>query len=196
MTQEITAEQAQRIHDIESYKAVTGYKRLKRTAEEMNLGLSPEDALKRRLAAFDPNWLEKNAAAWQSVQTGLAQAQSGQLSDGPSVLAEANTRANATIKRETYGTGEILIRIRPTKNVPGDYFEHLPKAEIIVTEDDKFYGWLDVFLSGRYNGTPAEFFTEALDQGIGELISHPVTETPAEPEETPNVESVSITAES
>lgn len=37
------------ITDIESYKAITGAKRFKRTKEEIALGLSPEEALKRRV---------------------------------------------------------------------------------------------------------------------------------------------------
>jgi len=47
----ITAEQAAQITDIESYKRVTGAKRFKRTKEEVDAGLSPEEALKVRLGA-------------------------------------------------------------------------------------------------------------------------------------------------
>lgn len=50
---EITPEQAKQIFDIESYKKVTGAKRFKRTAEEVELGLSPNEALLRRLQGSD-----------------------------------------------------------------------------------------------------------------------------------------------
>jgi len=181
MTAEITAEQAPQIHDLESYKTVTGAKRFKRTAEEMQLGLSPEAALKRRLAAFDPNWLDKNPEAKALVMLGIEQAK-----------ARMFTNAAEFVKRQTYGTGEILIRIRPVKGVSPDYFEHLPSAEIVVEQDDKFYGWLDVMLSGRYTGTVNAFFAEVLDEGLGEKISNP--RIAAEPQETENVESTSSTA--
>jgi hypothetical protein len=169
MTQEITAEQAPQIHDLESYKTVTKAKRFKRTAEEMKLGLTPEEALQRRLAAFDV----KAVIAKMATQP-----------PNPA-LVRANKRANEAVSRMYTSDqhGDIVIRIRPAKGVSPDYFEHLPAAEIVVIEDDKFYGWLDVFLSGRYHGTPSQFFTEALDQGLGELISHPHTETAAEPQE-------------
>ncbi|MCI0565328.1 MAG: hypothetical protein MN733_43235 [Nitrososphaera sp.] len=47
---DITKEQADLITDLETYKAVTGAKRFKRTQEEMAAGLEPEQALVRRLA--------------------------------------------------------------------------------------------------------------------------------------------------
>jgi hypothetical protein len=46
---DITPEQAPQIHDISSYKTVTGAKRFRRTKEESALGLSPEEALQGRL---------------------------------------------------------------------------------------------------------------------------------------------------
>jgi len=45
----LTAEQAALITDLESYKAVTGAKRFKRTKEHMDLGLTPQEALQREL---------------------------------------------------------------------------------------------------------------------------------------------------
>lgn len=156
MTQEITAEQAPQIHDLESYKTVTGAKRFKRTAEEMAMDLSPEQALKQRLAAFGSKPI-----------TNVLQAKADAASYKPWDVQAARK----SLKLD--GNGEIIIRIRPAKGVSPDYFEHLPKAEILVVEDDKFYGWLDVMLSGRYTGTVNEFFAEVLDEGLGEKISYP-----------------------
>lgn len=44
----LNSEQAAKIHDLESYKSVTG-SRFRRTKEEIASGLSNEDALKKRL---------------------------------------------------------------------------------------------------------------------------------------------------
>lgn len=51
---DFTPEQAKDIHDIASYKSVTGAKRFKRTKEEMAEGLTPEEALQRRLTGTLP----------------------------------------------------------------------------------------------------------------------------------------------
>lgn len=157
MTQEISAEQASQINDLESYKIVMKAKRFKRTKEEVALGLTPEEALKRRLAAFGNN------AARNPLQT---------KADAAGYKPWDAKEARKSLKLND--NGEIIIRIRPAKGVSPDYFEHLPKTEIVVVEDDKFYGWLDVKLGGQYGNEAAKFFTDLLDQGIGELIDHPV----------------------
>jgi hypothetical protein len=161
MTQEITAEQAAHIFDLESYKAVTGYKRLKRTDEEMNLGLSPEDALKRRLAAI---------IAPAQVQM-------------PNVAFDtdfAMRTVSAIAERRKEYDGEIIIRIRPAVGVDRDYFEHLPKGEVTVHLDNQAYGWLDVKLGGQYQNETPEFFRDLLNEGLGELIDHPKFTQPKE----------------
>lgn len=171
MTQEITPEQAARIFDLESYKAVTGYKRLKRTDEEMNLGLEPEDALKRRLAAI--------LAPAQVMTTNVAFDTDFALR----TLEAANRRAQAEVKK-TYESspqsGEIIIRIRPAPGVDRDYFEHLPKGEVTVHLDNQAYGWLDVKLGGQYQNETPEFFRDLLNEGLGELIDHPKFTQPKE----------------
>lgn len=177
MTQEITAEQAQRIHDLDSYKAVTGFKRFKRTAEEMQLGLSPEDALKRRLVAFEKQpsteWLEQ-----------IAQAEAeGGVSVGGLAVDLGLYKANKAVFVQP---GDIVIRIRAEKSVDKDYFEHLPSHEVTVELDNQMYGWFDVKLGGTYNGNAAEFFKFLLENGLGEAIDHPNFQ---------NVKSTSITAE-
>lgn len=48
----MSPEQASQISDLASYCQVTGQKRFKRTKEEMSLGLTPEQALKRRLSVI------------------------------------------------------------------------------------------------------------------------------------------------
>jgi hypothetical protein len=151
MTQEITAEQALRIFDLESYKAVTGFQRFKRTKEEMALDISPEEALKRRLAAFQ---------ATPPFQT----------------LVDANKRAQEQVKKvftASAGSGEIVIRIRPAKGVDKDYLERLPKTEIVLEQDNFFYGRMDDKLAGLYDGETQQFFTDLIEGGMGELIDHP-----------------------
>lgn len=152
MTQEITPEQAAKIFDLESYKAVTGFKRLKRTKEEMAMDLSPEQALKRRLTAFS------------SIQAPLQ------------TLVEANQKAQAEVKKaysSSRGDGEVVIRIRPAKGVDKDYLERLPKGEIVVVQDNFFYGRMDDKLAGLYEGETEQFFADLIEGGMGELIDHP-----------------------
>lgn len=155
MTQELTAEQAAKIFDIESYKAVTGYERFKRTKEEMILGLSQEEALRCRLAKFQSN---------PPLQT----------------LVDANKRAQERVKKTFAGSGEIIVRIRPAPGVDRDYFEYLPKGEVIVHLDNKVYGWFDVKLGGQFSGEAAEFFQFLLENGLGEAIDHPKFTKPEE----------------
>jgi hypothetical protein len=166
MTQEITAEQATRIHDLPSYREVLGVERFKRTAEEMQLGLDPEAALKRRLAAFSSNPLQAKANAASYKPWDVQEARKAYFGD-TAVLVKP---------------GDIVIRIRAGKGVDKDYFEHLPQSEIVVEQDNQFYGWLDVKLGGQHSGEAAEFFTEVLNQGLGELIDRP--KFAAEPQET------------
>jgi hypothetical protein len=179
MTQEITAEQAPHIHDLESYKAVTGAKRFKRTAEEMQLGLSPEEALKRRLAAFDPNWLDKNPVAKASVERGPEQAKARQFT---------GFRPDRAVLVQP---GDIVIRIRAAKGVDKDYLSRLPTTEIVVEQDNFFYGRVDDKLAGLYEGETDKFFQDLIESGMGELIDHPAFKQPeplVEPEEvTANV---------
>jgi hypothetical protein len=182
MTQEITAEQATRIHDLPSYREVLGVERFKRTAKEMQLGLDPEAALKRRLAAFDPNWLAANPAAKASVDRGITQAKAGLVGDGPTQFRTHIEAKFVSDQAVIVKPGDVVIRIRAVKGVSPDYFEHLPQTEIVVEQDSQFYGWLDVKLGSQYSGEAANFFTEVLNQGLGELIDRP--KFAAEPQET------------
>lgn len=165
MKAEITAEQATQIRDIKSYKTVTGAKRFKRTVDEVLARLTPEQALKRRLAAFDPNWLDKNPVAKASMERGLEQAKARQFTDGP-----VSFRPDRAVLVQP---GDIVIRIRAGKGVDKNYFEHLPQSEIVVEENNLFYGWLDVKLGGQYKGDARKFFQNLLNEGLGELIDHP-----------------------
>lgn len=189
MTAEITAEQAPQIHDIESYKAVTGAKRFKRTAEEMAMDLSPEQALKRRLAAFDPNWLDKNPVAKASVMQGIEQAKARQFTDGP-----VGFRPDRAVLVQP---GDIVIRIRAAKGVDKDYLSRLPTTEIVIEQDNFFYGRMDDKLAGLYEGETGKFFQDLIESGMGELIDHPAFKQPEPLTETENVqdESSPVTAE-
>lgn len=182
MTAEITAKQAPQIHDIESYKAVTGAKRFKRTAEEMAMDLTPEQALKRRLAAFDPNWLDKNPVAKASVERGLEQAKARQFTDGP-------------VGFRPVQPGDIVIRIRAAKGVDKDYLSRLPTTEIVVEQDNFFYGRVDDKLAGLYEGETDKFFQDLIESGMGELIDHPAFKQPEPLTENVEDESSPVTAE-
>ena len=138
----ITPEQAKQIHDIESYKSVTGAKRFKRTKDEKARGLDPEEALLERVKD-----LPGNITAFDN--------------EGKMIVPKA---------RKTHG-GEIVIRIKPPKKLDPEYLEHLTNKEIVIEQDDKFYGWLDTKLSAPYNGDVHKLFQHILDQGLGQVIS-------------------------
>jgi len=147
---EITPEHAAQIHDIESYKAVTGEKRFRRTKEEISLGLSPEEALQSRLRGGPQNF----------------------QNDGTS--PKANIRETKTTKGPRPSTSrksDIIIRIRPAAGTDADYFEDLPDTEIEIVEDEKFYSWLDVRLKAPYDGDVQRLLRDILDLGIGEVIT-------------------------
>lgn len=172
MTQEITADQAPRIHDLASYCEVLGVKRFKRTKQEMQLGLSPEDALKRRLVVFEKQpseeWLRKMAdaeAKCEGVSVGGLAVDLGMYKSDTAVLVKP---------------GDIVIRIRAGKGVDKDYFEHLPSHEVTVELDNQAYGWLDVKLGGQYSGEAADFFKFIFENGLGEAIDHPKFDNPEE----------------
>jgi len=138
----LTKEQAAKIHDIESYKAVTGAKRFKRTKEETAAGLSPEEALQARLDDLVPvNEIH--------VVTGKKKSKSKYLS----------------------GKELLTIRVRPDSKIPAEYFEKLKKKNIEVVLDDKFFGWVDNKLDHPYNGDVAKLFLHILNLGIGEVVT-------------------------
>jgi hypothetical protein len=142
MTQEITAEQAPHIHDLESYKNVLKVKRFKRTKEEMDLGLSPEEALDRRLAAFG-----------------------NPLQEAPIETVDPRPRP-----RRRSG-GEIIVKIRPDRNVDADYFEDLPSGTLEVTLDNHWYSWLATRAQQPYENDHQKLLTHILALGIGEVLT-------------------------
>lgn len=121
--------------------------RFRRSKDELARGLSPEQAQAEREA-----WLANNTEAIASVKRGVAQAKEGKF-------ATPNSK------------GEIVLRIRPTKNVDADYFEFLNGKEVVVEQDTDFYKWIDHYLDKVYGGNAAKLFQAILDQGIGEVIT-------------------------
>lgn len=142
----ITKEQAAKIYDLESYKEVTGAKRFKRTKEDMALGLTPEEALQKRLKELK------------------GEPQSN-------IKGETNTRRHEQNKGSRR-SGEIIVRITPSPNVSSEYFEHCPRGEIKLSLDEKWYGWFDTQVSGPYEGNITKLLQDILDRGIGELVTH------------------------
>jgi len=148
---DITQARAQQIFDLDSYKEVTGAKRFKRTKEEMALGLSPDEALQRRLDPFRGQELPSGAVG--STDTAVGQ--------------KPKVRASTSRK------GDIVLRIRPAVGVDSAYFERIPQdgrdREIIL--DEKWYSWLDNKLDCPYNGDVALLLDHILNLGMGEVIT-------------------------
>ena len=142
---EMSKDQMAQISDIESWKRVMGAKRFKRTKEEMIIGLSPDEALQRRLGnGLPPLDLPAN----------------GRLD-----VIMAKPRASSTRK------GDITIRIRPAVGVDPDYFQRLPNGPVEIVLDEKFYSWLDNKLECPYNGDSKTLLRHILNLGIGEVIT-------------------------
>jgi hypothetical protein len=140
---EMNKEQMAQISDIESWKRVMGAKRFKRTKEEMSFGLSPEEALERRLSGDVP--LSGHSIAMPAVK---------------------KPRASSTRK------GDITIRIRPEAGVDSGYFERLPNGPVEIVLDEKWFLWLDNKLEVPYTGDSTTLIEHILNLGIGEVITH------------------------
>lgn len=139
---EMNKEQMAQISDIESWKRVMGAKRFKRTKEEMSFGLSPDEALQRRLSGNLPP---------SSLNVPM-----------PDVK-----KPRATTSRK----GDITIRIRPEVGVDSDYFERLPNGPVEIVLDEKWFLWLDNKLECPYNGDNTQLLAHILNLGIGEVIT-------------------------
>jgi hypothetical protein len=153
MTQDITREQAAQITDLESYKRITGFKRLKRTKEEMDSGLTPEEALKRRLAET------LGEEVPEALRRGIAQAKAGQLNDGPKPRASASRK------------GDITLQIRPAAKTDADYFEHVPGKPVEIVLDQSWYSWFDTLSQTPFGGDTTKLLRFILEQGIGQVLT-------------------------
>lgn len=137
----ITQEQATQIHDLESYTAVTGAKRFKRTAAEMEAGYSPEEALKRRLGEINGTTVVLDPPI------------------GTIVADPPKNRKNGT------------ITIVSQKGVSSDFFNHVPGSPIEVRLDAQWYGWFDTLLNGPYEGNVQKLMQHIMDFGIGVALT-------------------------
>ena len=137
----MNAEQAAQITDLESYKSVTGAKRFKRSKEEMALGLSPEDALVRRL----------------------------KLANGE-VVIDSNPCLDIELPKAKPRRGDIVIHLRPAKGVDADYFEHVPQTPIEIVVDEKWYSWFDTRAITPYDGDVQRLLAAIFDRGMNEIV--------------------------
>lgn len=133
--------------NLEEWKVATGAKRFKRTKEEMALGLSPEEALERRLATEGGKPSHKNETGQASVGGGLKR---GDLSI---VL------------------GDTKLNLRPAAKTDTDYFEHIPGKKLEIVLDQNWYAWYDTLMSGPFEGDAHKLMKFILEQGIGEVLT-------------------------
>jgi len=135
--------------NIEDWKKKTGAKRFKRTKEEMELGLSPQEALDIRLAKS--------------------------LSGDRSALIEAAVNTDdgrvAAGKVRRSGRGKITIEIVPKPGTDSDYFEYVPKGTVTVQMNEKWYSWLDNLAQIPYDGDVSRLLRHVIDAGLNTLIT-------------------------
>jgi hypothetical protein len=140
--------------------------RFRRTKDELARGLSPEQAKAER------EGFQSSIAVVAAPPMAEEEAEEAYNSAEP-IPAKKAAIEKIVRKITRKGNGEIVIRIRPAKGVDSDYFEHLGNREIEVTQDDKFYGWLDHYAGKVYDEHgQAKLFQDLLDSGIGELIKN------------------------
>lgn len=145
----MSKQQAEEITDLASYKAVTGARRFKRTKDEMERGLTPEEALQERLDLFrGGRKVNKKTTA----------------NDKFKVVLKHGPRPSTSRK------GDIVIRIRPQAGVDPEYFERLSGRELEVVLNEKWYGWVDTKLEVPYNGDDLRLMKHVLELGLGEVI--------------------------
>jgi hypothetical protein len=140
----------EKITDLESYKRITGAKRFKRTKEEMDLGLSPEDALQRRL--------EQERGGPKSNLNGESN-------------KSRETKPNRTPRPSTSKRGDITIRIRPQAGIDSDYFEFVPDEPIEIVLDEKWFSWYHTRGEMPYAGNIQLLLEDILNLGIGEVAT-------------------------
>lgn len=154
MANELTAEQAKQITNLESYKVVTGAKRFKRTKADMDLGLTPEEALQQRI----------NEALGVGVLPPYDKIV--EANTPPEAQKTAPPRAMASRK------GDITIRIRPAAGTDADYFEHVPDKPIEIVLDQKWYLWFDTLANSVFQGDLGKVMTYIMDKGISYVLTH------------------------
>lgn len=149
---EMSKQQAEEITDLASYKAVTGAKRFKRTKDEMERRLTPEEALQERLDLFRGG------------------PQSKQKDDGEQVVQGRNQTRSKGPRPSTSRKGDIVIRIRPAAGVDPEYFEQLSGHELEIVLNEKWYSWVDNKLTVPYDGDERRLLKHILELGLGEVI--------------------------
>ena len=137
--------------------------RFRRTRDELARGLTPTQAQEERAIRLP--------GEGHVVQdSGIKNPEPPQSASGTQPLKSGGIRMSKVIFAKQ--NGEIVLRIRPGKDVDPDYFEHLKGKEIEVTQDELFYKWIDHYLDKIYDGVGnAKLFQDILDKGIGEVIN-------------------------
>lgn len=139
--------------------------RFRRTKDEIARGLSPEQAQAER------NSFQRTLASVAMPPLTDEEAQEAYDNADP-VPLKAKEIEKIVRKVTRKGNGEILLRIRPGKDVDADYFEHLRDRTIEVTQNNHFYQWLDHLLDKVYNDHgQAKLFEDVLTEGIGEVLT-------------------------
>lgn len=134
--------------NIEDWKKQTGAKRFKRTKEEMALGLSPQEALDRRLAE-----------SMSGDRSALIEA-AAKVDDG-NVTAGGGRRS---------GKSKITIEIIAKPGTDSTYFERLPSSTIRVQMNEKWYAWFDNLSEILYDGDTGRLLRHIVDAGLCTLV--------------------------
>ena len=143
---------SEEITDIASYKRITGAKRFKRTASEMNRGLSPEEALQERLTTEQddgPN--------------------SKKIGDNVPKAQDRDKHNTKGPRPSTSRKGNITLRLRPEAGVDKGFFERVPSGAVDLVLDEGWYGFFDRLAEHPYDGDVQKLMQHILDFGIGEV---------------------------
>lgn len=147
--------------------------RFRRTKEEIEAGLTPEQAKAKREAAVLAWTPEEKAKLLSIVMPPMTAEDAQKAYDEAEPVPLSKKEVEKIVRKVTQkGSGEIIVRIRPAKGVDADYFEHLRDRVIEVTQDEHWYKWFDHLVSKVYNEHGQEkLFEDILSDGIGQVLS-------------------------
>lgn len=151
--------------------------RFRRNKDELARGLTPEQAKAGRFRKVEIDFPENRDALIEEA----CEADDGLPIGGGGYTVKPSGIKNPIPPDSPSGVialkkgkrGEIVLRIRPAKGVDADYFEFLPKGEVVVEQDQNFYQWVDNHLDKVYDQAgPEKFFQDLLTQGIREILTN------------------------
>jgi hypothetical protein len=140
---------------LKQYLALTGDKRIKRTADEIDRGLDAESAAKERMAEYE-----------QLIAT-----------QGEKPKAKPKKK----ITKRLGDKGKFSINFKPDQGSDPDFLATLTGKSFEIVLDDKWYSWFQTRLEYPYEGNAQMLMEHIIQLGMDEVVT--TLKTPEELEE-------------